>query len=140
VAREGARPGLNRTPELDRVLTSCRFSAATRKSVAQNTSSTWTQSGHLSGRATKIRHRPRVTREAAAYALFLGYLCGARGAALFSTTWAGLLDRRPEEILSLAEEAAAAGLLSLKQAGPVIDVRFPGWLTPEEETTLDESH
>lgn len=117
-----------------------RFSPKTIRSVAQSTSSSWTQSGHFSGRATKVRTRPRVTREAVAYALFHGYLCGLRGPALFTTFWASLLDRRPEEVLTLAEEASAAGLLSLRQAGPVVDVSFPGWLTPEEEALLHESH
>ncbi|HQN09731.1 MAG TPA: hypothetical protein PK569_19375, partial [Thermoanaerobaculia bacterium] len=113
-----------------------RFSPKTIRSVAQATSSTWTQSGHFTGRAKKVRSRPRVTREAVAYALFLGYLCGLRGPALFTSFWASLLDRRPEEALTLAEEASAAGLLSLKQAGPVVDVQFPGWLTHEEEALL----
>jgi len=113
-----------------------RFSPKTIRSVAQATSSTWTQAGHFTGRAKKVRSRPRVTREAVAYALFLGYLCGLRGPALFTSFWASLLDRRPEEALTLAEEASAAGLLSLKQAGPVVDVQFPGWLTHEEEALL----
>ena len=113
-----------------------RFSPKTIRSVAQATSSTWTQSGHFTGRAKKLRSRPRVTREVAAYALFLGYLCGLRGPALFTSFWASLLDRRPEEVLTLAEEASAAGLLTLKQAGPVVEVGFPGWLTPEEEALL----
>ena len=113
-----------------------RFSPKTTRSVAQATSSTWTQSGHFTGRAKKVRSRPRVTREAVAYALFLGHLCGLRGPALFTSFWASLLDRRPEEILTLAEEASAAGLLTLKQAGPVVEVGFPGWLTPEEEALL----
>lgn len=139
-AKPGATIPRSQVEEVISTAAPGRFSPKTIRSVAQSTSSTWTQSGHFTGKVTKLRSRPRVTREAAAYALFLGYLCGARGATLFTTTWAELLDRRPEEILSLAEEAAAAGLLSLKQAGPVIDVRFPGWLTPEEETTLDESH
>jgi hypothetical protein len=54
-----------------------RFSPKTIRSVAQATSSTWTQSGHFTGLAKKLRSRPRITREAAAYAHnFLGYLCG----------------------------------------------------------------
>ncbi|MBK9374877.1 MAG: hypothetical protein IPN03_14400 [Holophagales bacterium] len=129
--------------DLDAALASAipgRFNDSIRNKIARNAASSFTQAGHISGRAKKARSRPRVTREAAAYALFLGYLCGLRGPALFTTFWASLLDRRPEEILTLAEEASAAGLLSLKQAGPVVDVQFPGWLTPEEETLLHESH
>lgn len=127
--------------DLDAALASSvpgRFNDAIRNKIARNAASSFTQSGHISGRTKKTRSRPRVGREAAAYALFLGYLCGARGPALFTTIWAEFLDRRPEDLLTLAAEASAAGLLKLKQAGPVVDVRFPGWLTPAEEAILDE--
>ena len=127
--------------ELDEALATAiprRFNDSIRNKIARNAASSFTQSGHISGRTKKTRSRPPVGREALAYALFLGYLCGVRGPALFTTTWADLLDRRPEELLALAEGASAAGLLALKKAGPVVDVRFPGWLTPEEEAILDE--
>ena len=139
-AKEGATIARGDVEQVIATLAHGRFSPKTIRSVAQSTSSTWTQAGHLTGRAKKVRSRPRVTREAVAYALFLGYLCGLRGPALFTSFWASLLDRRPEEILTLAEEASAAGILSLKQAGPGVDVHFPGWLTPEEEALLHESH
>jgi hypothetical protein len=117
-----------------------RFNDSTRNKVARNAASSWTQSGHLSGRAKKTRSRPRVSRESVAYALFLGFLCGLRGPALFSSFWASLLDRTPEELFPLAADASAAGLLNLKRAGTIIDVTFPGWLTPSEEESLHESH
>ncbi len=139
-AKEGATIDRGDVEQVIATLAHGRFSPKTIRSVAQSTSSTWTQAGHLTGRAKKVRSRPRVTREAVAYALFLGYLCGLRGPALFTSFWASLLDRRPEEILTLAEEASAAGLLTLKQAGSVVDVQFPGWLTPEEEALLHDSH
>jgi hypothetical protein len=117
-----------------------RFNDAIRNKIARNGASTFTQSGHISGRTRKIRSHPKVGRETLAYALFLGSICGVRGPALFTTFWAELLDWRSEDLLTLAGEASAAGLLTFKQAGPVVDVRFPGWLTPEEEALLDESH
>lgn len=135
-SKEGATIARGDVEHVIATLAHGRFSPKTIRSVAQSTSSTWTQAGHFTGKAKKVRSRPRVTREAVAYALFLGYLCGLRGPALFTSFWASLLDRRPEEILTLAEEASSAGLLSLKQAGPVVDVHFPGWLTPEEEALL----
>lgn len=135
-AKEGATIPRAQVEEVIATGAPGRFSPKTIRSVAQATSSTWTQSGHFTGRAKKVRSRPRVTREAVAYALFLGHLCGLRGPALFTSFWASLLDRRPEEVLTLAEEASAAGLLTLKQAGPVVEVGFPGWLTPEEEALL----
>src|ERR1035441_5537197 len=51
-----------------------RFSKATLKSTSQNVASTWTQSGHLTGRVNKTRTRATATAGATAYALFLGFL------------------------------------------------------------------
>lgn len=136
--REGQRISKD---DLDTALASSvpgRFNDSIRNKIARNVASSFTQSGHISGRTKKIRSRARVGRAATAYALFLGYLCGVRGPVLFGTIWAELLDRRPEDLLTLAGEASVAGLLSFKQAGPIVDVRFPGWLTPGEEAILDE--
>lgn len=46
--------------------------------IARNASSSWTQSGHLTGRQKKIRTQPIVTVGSVAYALALGYLEGDR--------------------------------------------------------------
>ena len=56
-----------------------RFSKSTLRSTAQNAASTWTQSGHLTGKINKRRSRANATPGATAYALFLGFLLGARG-------------------------------------------------------------
>ena len=69
-----------------------RFSKATLKSTAQNLNSTWTKSGHLIGKARKIRSKAKPTPGSVSYALFLGYLEGIRGEALFMTEYARLLD------------------------------------------------
>ena len=70
---------------------------------------------------------------AAAFALLLGYLGGLRGKMLLDTPWARMLDRTPAEVADLAAEASARGWLSYKAAGSVVEVTFPGLLTPREE-------
>ncbi|MBA3995285.1 MAG: hypothetical protein C0469_17335 [Cyanobacteria bacterium DS2.3.42] len=110
-----------------------RFSKSTLKSIAQNVGSTWTKSGHLSGRAQKIRHKVEPTIGAVSYALFLGYLAGTRGEALFSTEYAKLLDCTSNgAMMELASQASQRGWLVFKRVSNVVDVSFPNLLTAEE--------
>src|SRR2546425_3540755 len=46
-----------------------RFSAAMKKSLAQNVNTTWTFAGHLEGRGKKVRRLPECRALAAAYAI-----------------------------------------------------------------------
>ena len=108
------------------------FAATTLRTTAQNTASTWTQSGHLQGRRVKRRSRPQATPAATAYALLLGHLAGASGQMLLTTFWARLLDVSQSEIAALASEASVRGWIAYRQAGQVVEVRFPELLTPEE--------
>ncbi len=52
------------------------------------------QTGHLHAlaRTDKVRSRPACTPATVAYALLLGHMEGARGAALFDTIWSRVLD------------------------------------------------
>lgn len=109
-----------------------RFSRMTLKSTAQNIGATWTKSGHLKGRAKKIRSRARATPPAGAYALLLGYLSGSRGGNLFQTDYARLLDCSAERAVELAEEAARRGWIIFKRVGEVMEVLFPNLLTARE--------
>ena len=109
-----------------------RFSKGTRKCTAQNINSTWTKAGHLTGRARKLRVKANPTPCAAAYALLLAYLQGGRGKSLFDSEHVRILDCPRERAAELAEEAARRGWLVFKRIGNVMDVTFPGLLTPEE--------
>jgi hypothetical protein len=102
-----------------------RFSKATLKSTAQNINSTWTKSGHLSGRARKVRARANPTAGSVSYALLLGYLSGVRGKALFQTEYTNLLDCTFDKAFELAEEASRKGWIVFKRVGDVIEVLFP---------------
>ena len=105
--------------------------------VVRNASSSWTQSGHLSGRMRKLRQRVAPTPAVTAFALLLGYLEGVRGAALLRTSWARLLDNPPESLIQSAKDAKRLGLLDLRHAGDVVEFGFTPLLTIEK---LKESH
>jgi len=109
-----------------------RFSKATLKSTAQNLNSTWTKSGHLVGKAKKIRSRAVATPGSVAYALFLGYLESARGEALFTTEYTCLLECSMARCIELAEVASRRGWIIFKRIGKVMEVQFPNLLTEQE--------
>jgi len=112
------------------------FSRATLSSTAQNINSTWTKSGHLIGKARKTRSKAMATPGSVSYGLFLGYLMGFRGEALFMTNFARLLDCSLEKAMELAEEASRRGWIVFKRIGNVIDVQFPSILTTEERSWI----
>ena len=124
--------GLIGSPEPD------RFSPATLKSIAQNINGSWTQAGYLTGRARKVRIAPKITPTNITYALFLGHLEGLSGQRLFSSHWMTLLCRSPGELEALANSASHRGQIIFLNAGGVKEVRFPGFLTAQEEQWLHE--
>lgn len=115
-----------------------RFSKATLKSTAQNINSSWTKSGHLTGRNKKTRSRAIPTPSSAAYALLLGYLTGARGQGLFSSEYTKLLDCSKEQVIELAEQASRRGWITYKRVGNVIEVLFPSHINQQEQEWLRE--
>lgn len=115
-----------------------RFSQATLTSTAQNLASTWTQTGHLSGRVKKIRSRATATAGSTAYALFLGFLTGERGESLFKTDYARLLDCSFEKAVELAETASRKGWIVFKRVSNVIEILFPALLTEKETEWIRE--
>jgi hypothetical protein len=110
-----------------------RFRAATLKSTAQNLASSWTQAGYVTGKVSKHRSRPVVTPVVASYALVLGYLLGLRGKLLLDSSWTQFLDRSTVEVTQLVIEASKQGWLRYKAVGSVVEITFPGLLTPAEE-------
>ncbi|MFM2056400.1 MAG: hypothetical protein RLY71_785 [Pseudomonadota bacterium] len=115
-----------------------RFSPASLKSFAQNVAGTWTAGGFLHGRVRKTRAIAQLHPESITLLLFLGYLEGRTGQRLFSSEWTHLLGRSPDELEALANSASHRGLLVFMNAGGVKEVRFPGYLTPEEERIRQE--
>jgi hypothetical protein len=100
-----------------------RYSANMLRSMSQNCASTWTQSGHLKGRVKKRRVRAIASPVAAAYAALLGELAGFGGATLLASPWIRILDRSEMETMALLRQAESAGLLRVRSAGDVVDIR-----------------
>lgn len=101
-----------------------RYNKRTLASIGRNTASSWQQSGHLVGRLVKTRSMAKCRPTSVAFALLLGYLCGARGEALFSTLWSRLLDAPAHILQEQATVASRHGYLEYRQAGGIVDVGF----------------
>lgn len=102
-----------------------QYSELSRHKIARNAASSWTQSGHLAGRAKKVRQRIKPTVAAVTMAFFLGDICGYHGAAVFSNPWCRLLDMNHERARAMGFEAHRAGMLNLRAVGEVVEVSFP---------------
>lgn len=116
-----------------------RFSPASLKSFAQNVNGSWTAAGYLNGHSRKTRSIPVVTPVNVTFCLFLGHLEGLTGQRLFTSTWMNLLPGSPGELDGLANSAFHRGLLVFLNAGGVKEVRFPDYLTSEEEKMCQEA-
>lgn len=115
-----------------------RFSPASLKSFAQNIAGTWTAAGLLQGRVRKFRSLPEIYPESIAMLLFLSFLEGRTGQRLFSSEWLSLFSVSQDELESLTSTASHRGLLVFMNAGGVKELRFPGYLTSEEEQIRQE--
>lgn len=115
-----------------------RFSPASLKSFAQNVSGTWTAAGLLQGRVRKFRSLPEIHPESIAMLLFLSFLEGRTGQRLFSSEWLSLFSVSQDELESLTSTASHRGLLVFMNAGGVKELRFPDYLTSEEEQIRQE--
>lgn len=96
----------------------------TTASIGRNIASSWTQSGHLTGRSNKIRTIVESNPTSVAFALFLGYLCGDRGDKLFHSKWAKLLDTPIYELQIKAQVASQQGWLEYRQTGSITEISF----------------
>ena len=93
--------------------------------VVRNAASSWTQSGHLEGRALKKRRRVRPTPTNVAFSLFLGRCAGFRGAELFASGWMLLLDCSPPSARELSLEAKRQGLINLSDRCRRYSIKSP---------------
>ena len=99
-----------------------RFTMGMVAGISRNCASSWTQSGHLTGRTNKRRTHPRTTPVAAAYGALLGSLAGFGGPALIASPWMEVLDVSTNERLSLLRRAEGLGLLRVRAAGDVVEL------------------
>jgi hypothetical protein len=102
-----------------------RYSETSRNKTARNAASSWTQSGHLAGRAKKTRQHVKPTVVAVTMAFFLGDISGYPGAAVFSNPWCRLLDLDADRAKALGFDAHRASLLNLRAVSDVVELSFP---------------
>lgn len=102
-----------------------QYSELSRNQTARHAASSWTQSGHLAGRAKKTRQRIKPTAVAASMAFFLGDIAGYHGTAVFSNPWCRLLDLDSDRAKAMGLEAHRVGLLNLRAVGEVVELSFP---------------
>jgi hypothetical protein len=125
---DASEGGLVETARLAQAIDSTfpgQYSELNRNKIARNAASSWTQSGHLAGRAKKTRQRIKPTAVAVVMALFLGEVSGYHGAGVFSNPWCRLLDLDADRARAMGFEAHRAGLLTLRAVSEVIDLSFP---------------
>ena len=102
-----------------------QYSELNRHKIARNAASSWTQSGHLAGRAIKVRRLIMPTVVAMTMAFFLGDRAGYHGAMVFSSPWCRLLDLNPDRARGMGFEAHRAGLINLRSVGEIVELSFP---------------
>lgn len=102
-----------------------QYSTLNQNKIARNAASSWTQSGHLVGRARKTRVRVQPSPAALTMALIFGEAAGFHGGATFANPWCRLLDLNEQAARSKAMEAHRLGLLTLRAVGDVIELSFP---------------
>ena len=96
------------------------YSESTLRAITTRVSSSWTQAGHLAGRAIRHRRTVDATPESMALALYIGYVLGFRGRPAFESPWMRVLDCNSSRAQALAVEAKRRGLLDLRIAGDVV--------------------
>jgi hypothetical protein len=117
-----------------------RYSSDVLQRVVRNMLSSWTQSGHLKGRTPKFRATAIARPASTAYALYLGYLSGLRGDALFETPWARILDHSQADLHEYAREASARGWITYRSAGGITDVEFSDMIRSGYKEEHDVTH
>ncbi|HSH77480.1 MAG TPA: hypothetical protein VLA19_02990 [Herpetosiphonaceae bacterium] len=100
------------------------YNPAIEAKIGRNLASSWQQAGHLHGRRNKLRARALCGPAVTSYALLLGHLCGSRGAGLFSTLWARLLDVPAHTMQAHAVVASQRGWIEYRHAGSIVEVGF----------------
>ncbi|NLW77028.1 MAG: hypothetical protein GXY18_11485 [Methanomicrobiales archaeon] len=102
-----------------------RYSPASLKSISQNINSSWTKTGHLSGKGIKIRTQAEPTVANAAYAIIIAIMLGHRGRSLFDSEPVKMLDVPSGRVMELAQQASERGWLTYKSIGDIIEVQIP---------------
>jgi hypothetical protein len=101
-----------------------RLNEAVLDKVVRNCASSWTQSGHLVGRALKKRAPVAASPAAVAFALYLAKSAGFLADELLTSGWVAALDCSPKTARDLALDAKRMGLIDLRVASDVLEIAF----------------
>ena len=101
-----------------------RLNESTLNKVVRNAASSWSQAGHMEGRTFKFRRIVRPTPACVAFALYLAHAAGFAVEESLTTGWLKVLDCGPSAALELATGAKRLGLIDLRMAGDVIDLKL----------------
>lgn len=101
-----------------------RYSPILMKSMAEHLLSSWTQSGHLSGRRNKKRTKATPHSASAVFALFIGSLMGLQGRTLLDTLWIRALDATDHELQDLVRQASRKGWVKYHESGGMMEITF----------------
>jgi hypothetical protein len=113
-----------------------RFSKSMKESLSRNVNTSWTVSGHLTGKMAKKRSFPKPQFTATVYAMFAGYLLGLRGEILINSVFARLVAQDSATIQSHLATGAARGWLRYRSAGGIMEIDFNPLLTQQEQELL----
>jgi hypothetical protein len=106
-----------------------KYSANTRRSMAQNVASSWKQAGFITGKVKNIRIQPEINYLVLTFSLVMAYLNGLRGDFILTSDWVKALSLDERTIRSLAIEAAQRDLLQYQYAGNITSITFNNLLT-----------
>ena len=107
--------------------------AATKKSLAQNVITSWTQAGHLRGRVKKVRASPQARLRSSVYAMAAGYLLGLRGQMLLTSVFSDVVSPDPAFVTAHLTAASGRGWIRFHQAGGIVEVDLSPLLTAAEQ-------
>jgi len=105
-----------------------KYSANTKRSMAQNIASSWKQAGFITGKVKNIRTQPEINYLVLTFAIFMAYLNGLRGDFILTSDWVKALTLDERTIRSLAIEAAKRDLLQYQYAGSITSITFKNLL------------
>src|SRR5262249_15438587 len=101
-----------------------RLNESTLNKVVRNAASSWSQSGHLEGRTFKFRRLVHPTAASTAFGLYLARATRLTIDESLKSGWLKILDCPSSTALEMAGAAKRLGLLDLRMAGDVIDLRL----------------
>lgn len=99
-----------------------RLNEASLDKVARNAGSSWSRSGHLDGRARKIRKASPASFGSVAFAIWLGHLEGRVADELFTSFWMRMFDVSRSELLDFAIRAKQMNLIRATIGAGIVQV------------------